>query len=579
MDPLRKGSTWAVGIGASFVSPVFGYAKLSKEIVEKIYLAARNRLGLYKNFLETTSGEIKEKEIAFIRKNIIFKKLVEVFGKELKISDEDLVKFVKSEEVQGYLNEKIKKYIDKEKEIHLETLISCSLLVPFVGATLGYAAHLAKEGTKQAVGPDKEKPVYDAALYTRMMLFPLTGNTLSSGKVFNLEDLPKEKREQHIEIPVNFKAGLERKLDAIHMVHPNKKGEPNSSIKTVVIYHPNYMTCEDMREIGNYYFNKGFNVLVPTIGGYPGSTGVIPSEESVCQDVEAVKLFLEAQGVKEVGYHGMSLGASLAIKSATNPTNAQKLQTSFVVSDQGFKSAVEVAENAVRNSAIGIRPIRWLGKAIMRIGLEKGKEIDLGKGVKLTLNGFDNVQSLQGFQKGTRFCTITAEKDKLTGEKDGGDHADALLTAAGQEESRNRYILKDQGHASFFTSLKDESRQVAASLTLWLKMNDLIPQEEEEPPKVAVAPVPVPVPLVDDTNLVSDGPKPSSKPSIAAKPKPLNLTEFLKQREAQIADPDSLQGKTIVDLTQAAASPEITLGDYLEDHSKKPFKPRRFTVR
>ena len=57
--------------------------------------------------------------------------------------------------------------------------------------------------------------------------------------------------------------------------------------------------------------------------------------------------FLQRQGVTAVGYHGISIGGTLAFQAATAETRATTVKTKFVVADQTFTKPADVAANYV----------------------------------------------------------------------------------------------------------------------------------------------------------------------------------------------------------------------------------------
>lgn len=144
-----------------------------------------------------------------------------------------------------------------------------------------------------------------------------------------------------------------------------------------------------MRREAEFYFNQGFDVLVPTMGGYPGTTKINPSEESTYQDVDAIKSFLADKGVKEAGYHGRSIGGTLAFRAATETDNprSKEIKTLFVVADQTFTEGGKVMHTAIGNTT------KLSGSNIQKFAnakMPKGKTVQLPSGKIATTNGMDN---------------------------------------------------------------------------------------------------------------------------------------------------------------------------------------------
>ena len=89
-----------------------------------------------------------------------------------------------------------------------------------------------------------------------------------------------------------------------------------------------------MIDYAQHYLEKGWNVLLPTMGGYPGSEPVDggTSEASSYQDVEAIKIWLEKEKkVKTVGYHGVSIGGTLAFQAAAPEETNSSLKPAFLI--------------------------------------------------------------------------------------------------------------------------------------------------------------------------------------------------------------------------------------------------------
>jgi len=155
--------------------------------------------------------------------------------------------------------------------------------------------------------------------------------------------------------------GASRSLSALHLTHGDGSGP------TVVVFHANAMTADKMREQAQFYFEQGYNVLVPTMGGYPGSEGVSTCVESIKQDVSAINQHLESKGVQQFGYHGLSMGGALALEAATS----NQSKTFFVCTDQTFDTPAGVFSNYLKNHhAPG--PICSFAKSVANIATHGG---------------------------------------------------------------------------------------------------------------------------------------------------------------------------------------------------------------
>lgn len=206
-------------------------------------------------------------------------------------------------------------------------------------------------------------------------------------------------------------------------VHDNKP--------TMVLFHGNACTADDMNETANFYKEQGWNVLAVTMGGYPGSDEKVETDEKTAiQDVARVLEYLEQQGVETIGVHGHSLGGSLAMH-ATQLSD----KVAIVVADKTFDSGRSVAPNLTRNKASKIPglqllhpawAIRQLTKRVLPAGQEvpgvyikgpDGKPVigEDGKPLKYRTNGLDSKENVKKF--GGDLVVIGGDNDDLMGKK------------------------------------------------------------------------------------------------------------------------------------------------------------------
>lgn len=221
-----------------------------------------------------------------------------------------------------------------------------------------------------------------------------------------------------VEIPVEVGKNI-RHLEAMHLTHEDDSGP------TVVLFHANAQTASHLYNQAQFYHSRGFNVLVPTMGGYPGSPGVSTSEESVYQDVEAVKKFLAEKHVNDVGYHGLSIGGALAFQAATGNTSHKDLKTMFVVADQSFDTIPNVCSNFLKNNFVP-GPICKLAKAVGNLAMPKKQELRISNELTQVSDGLDNEAKSKQLTN-VPFLTITTNQDKHMGKKKGGNLAEAFV--------------------------------------------------------------------------------------------------------------------------------------------------------
>lgn len=265
------------------------------------------------------------------------------------------------------------------------------------------------------------------------LFFPLRGQDLKSDKAKEAEQRilssqsipgavtkipPYERKEIEVKLKENT-----RHLEAWHNVPPKGITRNNT---TVVIFHGNGMVGAEMYKTASYYLTQGYDVLMPSIGGYPGSPGVETSEESIYQDVEAIKLFLENElRVTNVAYHGTSIGGVLALQAGTNINTDSKLKTQFVVADKTFSSAAEVGENMLLNE--GKPLLSKLVKNVIKKGFPAQRIIQV-PGEKETLtDGMNNLEKVKQLAlNNIPLVVIDARQDDFMGREEvlgkrGGD--------------------------------------------------------------------------------------------------------------------------------------------------------------
>ncbi len=339
--------------------------------------------------------------------------------------------------------EHLSDFESKTTDLKADTLA----LLPFVGAIFSWRLY-----SKDIAGPSTAGYEYAVPQLAKdcskklagMILYPL------SGKKREFEGYP----EGQVKIPVIDASG-KRMLYASYWRH-----DPDKARETVVIFHGNGMTADDMGSWQRYYYRQGYDVLAPTMGGYPGSDPVETCEASTYCDVNAIKQFLQAEGVSQAGYHGLSIGGTLAFQAAVGETTAAKVQTKFVVADQTFTTASEVAANVVEN--VGAGGIAPLARGSARAAVPAGRQVRLDKNTITKTDGLDNRAKAERLKAGNiPLLVIASNQDRLMGknkqENDTFTHnfADELFEARygaqGGPVDTNKIML-DGGHCSFFGS-------------------------------------------------------------------------------------------------------------------------------
>ena len=212
-----------------------------------------------------------------------------------------------------------------------------------------------------------------------------------------------------VKIKVDFTGESERNLSAWHYIY-------DKNAPTVVIFHGNAMIGPETLDQAYIYAKAGYNVLMPTMGGYPGSEGVKTSEASSYEDVEAIKKYLFENGVEAAGYHGVSIGGTLAFQAAAGDSN-YSIKSLFVTADRTFASGKKVAERILGNKFLLLKPF---GKAGGKVGVPKGLQVNLGNNLVITTDGLDNIAKAKKLKdKDVTIIAIEAEDDQLMGKGKG----------------------------------------------------------------------------------------------------------------------------------------------------------------
>lgn len=271
--------------------------------------------------------------------------------------------------------------------------------------------NISKENTapKKITVPNEADVL--SSLLSSVTLFMLSENIFSITNerkdeyIIKSDEIARKEGYVQIEIPVHIST-KQRKIEAWEYIHDEER-------PTVVIFHPNACTGSSMAKIGRYYQSREYNVLLPTMGGYPGSPGIGTSEVSVYQDIEAIKLYLSMKGVKHVGFHGMSLGGALAIHAASTE-NPESLNTFFIVADQTFTSAEEVAGNVATNCFGAL--FAGISKDIINAAVPKERYVELPGGKFIKTNGFNSKEKVKTIkEKKIPIFFIVASNDNFTG--------------------------------------------------------------------------------------------------------------------------------------------------------------------
>jgi len=231
----------------------------------------------------------------------------------------------------------------------------------------------------------------------RKAFFPLSSSFIA--RHFKISEETTESSPSTRKIPISVERGDGKQHHII--CHEMLSSKPQEA-KTMILFSGNSMIGTDMQAAAQIYKEKGWNTIMVTMGGYPGSDSAIDTTEATTiQDVNAVLRYLENERrVQEIGVHGFSIGCSLAMH-ATRLSDKVKV----AILDKPFASVQKVAVTSVRN-ALGqkVRQFHLLPTAVIRgliapsfpIGCLVGGVRDK-EGNPYRTDGFDNEAKAKTF--------------------------------------------------------------------------------------------------------------------------------------------------------------------------------------
>ena len=393
---IKEGLSYGLWVALSCgPSQVFGLIKGTIDLVR--WNKIRNKIHKYTKFEKS----LTDRKIQVLSKDKVFKKVAEWFFNQKLTTNDQIQRLLDNQSFISTCKDlvlaKSLQYSEAKKKKKRSIQADLVALIPLVGAIFSWRVHSNYWGVASTAGFERAVPQLledHHKLLAKYILYPLSKTSQEIGV------------SDHIKIPVNI-GGKKRTLDAIYYKNQNPGGP------TAVLFHGNAMTCNDMVIFGKFYQSNGFNVLMPTIGGYPGSEGVDTSESTTYQDVEAIKQYLKKKGVKRVGYHGLSIGGSLAFQAAAGKSNT-KLETLFVVADQTFTTAGAVAANCIKN--FGFKSLAPIARGVIKVAVPAGRKVVLSKNLIIETDGLDNIAKASILkEKNIPFIAIKSETDFLMG--------------------------------------------------------------------------------------------------------------------------------------------------------------------
>lgn len=205
---------------------------------------------------------------------------------------------------------------------------------------------------------------------------------------------------------------------------------------TAVVFHSNATVLHHMVDIGQWYRQRGMNVLLMTIRGYAGSEGDAHAdgELGLYKDVHAAVRFVFEQNVSadKVLLHGVSLGACLALDGA------QRYGLRACV-DQGFSTLHEVASRLMSGLSLN-RIIDGVYPA--GIEHELAEDLRISGCDKLVSDTFNNLAKIEGCAQNC--FIICASDDEMAPSSDAQALFDAKYPEA-DEGFKSQYLVERPG--------------------------------------------------------------------------------------------------------------------------------------
>lgn len=296
-------------------------------------------------------------------------------------------------------------------------------LIPIFGFPISYISGTLKTSYTNTIRDIAENSSCLQKL-ARYLLYPLEGMSFQEYvdvqfKQEQVEAFIKKKANKNIHSKLDFyKVLTEQNIKVFHAKEIKITTQDHRSLsatwipspkefnKTAIIFHGNGVTHNCSFHIAEMYHTMEWNVLMVTMGGYPGSEQNVPiSEQTNTYDALAAADYLLNKGVQptEILSHGTSLGGSLATAVGV------LIPGSHVITDQTFTKFSDVAKNQV-----SCQPLKIIAEEIAKCSLPEGikfRATVLGKEQILETDGLNNLARVARIQG--KYLAIATKNDSL----------------------------------------------------------------------------------------------------------------------------------------------------------------------
>ncbi len=221
--------------------------------------------------------------------------------------------------------------------------------------------------------------------------------------------------------------------------------------KVAVLFHGNGMIAGSMVFYANYFHQLGFQVVLCTMGGYPGSQG--DTSESTCYfDVKAMydtaKQIQHENGGEDnskILFFGTSLGAALAT------IGGSEFPGTHVLAHVPFATAKDAGGSQLRWG------FQWIGKGYIRSLIPKG--IKAGEYVTDCFDSWEKVKRIIG-----GYFAIQAENDTIMPADSSKRLAEAYAFSHHSKPEDHYTLMKGKGHGDIFVNFQGKEYDEATRL-------------------------------------------------------------------------------------------------------------------
>ncbi len=260
-----------------------------------------------------------------------------------------------------------------------------------------------------------------------------------------------------------------RKIETMYIPHEN------ATNKVAILHHNNGMTLGMMEFYAEYFNTLGFNVLLCTMGGYPGSEG--DTSETTCYfDVKA--MYDAAQTVQrdqpdgqnndKILFVGVSMGGALAA------IGGSEFPGTHVLANVPFASVEDVASSY----------LRWVPKIMVNGLVDSVFPTGIKAGAYIT-DGFNILEKVKRIEGG--YFAVQAGKDTMIPADSGKKLANSYAISHQKKPEDHYAVMEGKTHNDNFLKLgnREFDKPVRLRVERFLASVGLIDIREEDKFEIA----------------------------------------------------------------------------------------------